>query len=54
MILSSSGPETEMVYNKFIQIIKDNMDHLKESDLSDMNIKESDLMFLEEIQSEEE
>jgi len=54
VILSSSGPETEMVYNKFIQIIKDNMEHLRESDPSDMNIKESDLMFLEEITSEDE
>lgn len=52
VILSSSGPETEMVYNKFINIIKDNMEHLKENDASRMNIKESDLMFLENDEEE--
>ena len=48
VILSSSGPDTEDVYNKFITIIKDNKELFNDTSTYDekINITENDMMFL--------
>ena len=47
VILSSCGPETEMVYNRFAQIIAENKSTLKEDPDEVLAIDSSDLLFVE-------
>lgn len=47
VILSSCGPETEMVYNRFAQIIKENQALLREDQDEVLAIDPSDLLFVE-------
>lgn len=47
VILSSSGPETEMVYNRFVNIIQNHQSVFKEEPKPDMILAPSDLVFVE-------
>ena len=47
VILSSCGPETEMVYNRFAQIIEENKATLREDPDEVLVIDSSDLLFVE-------
>jgi hypothetical protein len=47
VILSSCGPETEMVYNRFAEIIEQNKESLKEDPDEVLTIDSSELLFLE-------
>lgn len=54
VILSSSGPETEQVYNQFAEIIQNNVDLFKEDTSQVIDIKSSDLRFMgDEVEKEE-
>ena len=48
VILSSSGPDTEEVYNQFITIIKENKDLFHDQSLQDekINLSAQDMIFL--------
>jgi hypothetical protein len=47
VILSSCGPETEMVYNRFADIVNKNKDLLRENADEVLTIESKDLIFLE-------
>ena len=47
VILSSSGPDTEQVYNEFVNIIRNNTDLFNDkSTYDDINLSQHDMMFL--------
>lgn len=54
VILSSSGPETEQVYNQFAEIIQKNVELFKEDNPQKMEVKLSDLIFTGDMEPEPE